>query len=119
MAIRARYVFVASMDVPADKEAEFHHLYEHEHIPALRAVPGVGQASRLERLDFSVLGAAARNFIPMPGVARYSAFYELDGPQVLASDAWAAASNSGRWPGTVRPYAENRRHLLLKLIYPR
>jgi hypothetical protein len=119
MAIRSRYLFVASMDVSSQKETEFHELYENEHIPALTAVPGVGQASRLELQDFSVLGAASRNFIATPKMARYSAFYEIDGPHVLASEAWAEASNSGRWPEAIRPYASNRRHMLFKVIYPR
>ena len=52
-------------------------------------------------------------------MARYCAFYEIDGPHVLASEAWAEASNSGRWPEAIRPYASNRRHMLFKVIYPR
>jgi hypothetical protein len=118
MAIRSPYLFVASMDVPPDKEAEFHALYEEEHIPMLRRVPGVGRASRLELQDFSVLGAAASSFIPTPGHPRFSAFYEIEGPHVLASAEWEAAARSGRWPEAIRPVARNRRHELLKVIYP-
>ena len=41
MAGKAKYLFIASMDVDAEKEALFNEVYDHEHIPALLKVPGV------------------------------------------------------------------------------
>jgi hypothetical protein len=117
MAIRSPYLFIASMDVPMEKEAEFHDLYEHEHIPMLQQVPGVGRVSRLELQDFSVLGPAASSFIATPGHPRFSAFYEIEGPHILASPEWAKAAAGGRWPEAIRPFARNRRHALLKVIH--
>ena len=46
---------------------------------------------------------------------RYSAIYEIDGPQVLVSPAWAKAVEDGRWPGQVRPFTHNRGHALYKV----
>ena len=40
MAAKAKYVFIASMDVDADKEALFNEVYDTEHVPALLKVPG-------------------------------------------------------------------------------
>ena len=41
MAGKAKYLFIASMDVDAHKEALFNEVYDTEHIPALLKVPGV------------------------------------------------------------------------------
>ena len=45
----------------------------------------------------------------------YSALYEIDGPHVLTSPAWAKAVEEGRWPDKVRPFTHNRRHALYKV----
>ena len=42
----------------------------------------------------------------------------LESPEVLTTDAWADAVDSGRWPEQVRPYTRNRKHSLLRLTYP-
>ena len=42
----------------------------------------------------------------------FVAFYEIESPAVLASNAWAAAVERGRWPGEVRAHTRNRRHVL-------
>ena len=46
---------------------------------------------------------------------KYSAIYELESAEVLTSAAWAKAVDAGRWPGEVRPYTRNRRHVLKKV----
>jgi hypothetical protein len=46
----------------------------------------------------------------------YTAIYELESPEVLVSDAWAQAVEAGRWPGEVRPFTSNRRHVLARVI---
>jgi len=44
--------------------------------------------------------------------------YEIENPEVLVSDAWAKAVDQGRWPGQVRPFTKNRRHVLYKKLAP-
>ncbi len=46
---------------------------------------------------------------------RYSALYEIDGPEVLVSPEWSKAVEAGRWPSLVRPHTRNRRHVLYKV----
>ncbi|MBI2527860.1 MAG: hypothetical protein HYV93_17980, partial [Candidatus Rokubacteria bacterium] len=46
----------------------------------------------------------------------YNALYELESPEVLTSEAWAAAVDRGRWPGQVRPHTKNRRHVLYERL---
>jgi len=48
----------------------------------------------------------------------YSATYEIESPEVLTTPAWGAAVDQGRWPGQVRPYTKNRRHVLYQRILP-
>ena len=45
---------------------------------------------------------------------RYSAIYEIESPDVIASPEWATAEEKGRWPTEVRPFTHNRRHRLQK-----
>ena len=46
MPITGNWIFTASMDVDADKEALFNEVYDTEHIPHLSKVPGVVSATR-------------------------------------------------------------------------
>ena len=54
MALKSRYLFVASMDVQPDKEALFNEVYDTEHVPTLLKVPGVHAVSRMEGESFVV-----------------------------------------------------------------
>jgi hypothetical protein len=54
------------MDVAHDHEATFNEVYDKEHVPNLRAVPGVRRASRYKQ--------------PSATEPRYIAAYEVDGP---------------------------------------
>jgi hypothetical protein len=114
MPIKSNYVFVASMDVDADKEALFNEVYDAEHVPNLLKVPGVHAVTRItgEPFAFSIGGEEKRLNHDGP---RYSAIYEIDGPHVLTSADWAKAVEAGRWPGQVRPFTRNRRHALYKV----
>ena len=114
MPIKARYVFVASMDVDAEKEALFNEVYDTEHVPNLLKVPGVHAVSRIQGEPFAFSIAGERKSVAHDG-PRYSAIYEIDGPEVLVSAGWAEAVEAGRWPGEVRPYTRNRRHALYKV----
>jgi len=116
MAQKSKYLFIASMDVDADKEALFNDVYDTEHCPELSKVPGVGPISRFEKQKFTVLIGGEARTIFVESEPRFHAMYELESPEVLTSDAWAEAV--GRWPEQVRPYTRNRRHTLLRLTYP-
>jgi hypothetical protein len=91
-------LYLVRMDVAHDHEGVFNEVYDHEHVPNLRAVPGVWRASRYRQ--------------PSPTEPRYLAAYELDGPGVVDSAAWRAAGEAGRWPEAIRPHTMNR-HLAL------
>jgi hypothetical protein len=45
MAAKARYIFIASMDVQPEKEALFNELYDTEHVPLLLKVRACTQPS--------------------------------------------------------------------------
>jgi hypothetical protein len=87
-------LFLVRMDVAHDHEATFNEVYDREHLPNLRAVPGVRSAARFRQ--------------PSPTEPRYLAAYELDSVAVLESPAWKAAGEAGRWPGEIRPHTMNR-----------
>ncbi|MBM3222508.1 MAG: hypothetical protein FJZ47_01705 [Candidatus Tectomicrobia bacterium] len=114
MPMHAAYLFVASMDVDADKEALFNEVYDTEHVPNLLKVPGVHAVTRMHGEPFAVSIGGATRHIAHAG-PRYSALYEIDGPEVLVSAAWATAVERGRWPSEVRPYTHNRHHALYRL----
>jgi hypothetical protein len=114
MPIITKYLFVASMDVDPEKEALFNEVYDTEHIPNLLKVPGVHAVTRLKGEPFTVSIGGAEQHITHPG-PRYSALYEIEGPYVLVSAAWAEAVERGRWPSQVRPYTRNRRHALYQI----
>jgi hypothetical protein len=114
MPITVKYLFVASMDVDPDKEALFNEVYDTEHIPNLLKVPGVYAVTRIKGEPFAVSIGGAEQQVVHTG-PRYSALYEIEGPQVLVSPAWAQAVELGRWPSQVRPYTRNRQHALYQV----
>jgi hypothetical protein len=114
MPIKAKYLFVASMDVDTDKEALFNEVYDTEHVPLLSKVPGVYAVSRMEGEPFSLSIGGEERKVVYDG-PRYHAMYEIDGPHVLTSREWAEASEKGRWATQVRPFTRNRRHALYRL----
>jgi hypothetical protein len=90
-------LFLSRMDVAHDREALFNEVYDTEHMPTIRAVPGVVRACRYRNL--------------WPWEPRYAASYELTSTAVLQSAQWKGASEVGRWPKEIRPYTMNR-HLV-------
>jgi hypothetical protein len=87
-------LYLVRMDVAHDHEATFNEVYDKEHVPNLRAVPGVRRASRYRQ--------------PSPTEPRYLAAYELDSVAILETAAWKKAGELGRWPTVVRPQTMNR-----------
>ncbi|NWG72825.1 MAG: hypothetical protein HXY23_14635 [Parvularculaceae bacterium] len=113
---RARYLFIASMDVEPGKEALFNEVYDTEHVPLLLKVPGVLSAVRVTTEPLTMMIGGERRTMVAEGEPRYSAIYELESAEVLLSEAWARAAEQGRWPTEVRPYTRNRRHVLKKIL---
>ena len=109
------YLFIASMDVDPDKEALFNEVYDTEHIPLIKKVSGVRSVRRCTSVPLTMIIGGEKKTIVAEGEPKYSAMYELDSAEVLVSEAWAKAVDAGRWPGEVRPYTRNRRHVLKKL----
>ena len=113
---KAKYLFIASMDVEPGKEALFNEVYDTEHVPMLLKVPGVLSVRRAVSVPLTMFIGGEKKTIVAEGEPRYSAYYELESAEVLTSDAWAKAVEAGRWPAQVRPYTRNRRHVLRKLM---
>jgi hypothetical protein len=114
MPIKSRYLFVASMDGDADKEAVFNEVYDTEHVPNLLKVPGVHAVARMEGEPSAMSIGGEEKRVTHDG-PRHSALYEIDGPHVLVSREWAKAVEAGRWPSEVRPFTRNRQHTLYRL----
>ena len=118
MPIQTRYLFSAAMDVEPAKDAIFNEVYDGEHVPLLLKVPGVIAVARFKKQELTMILGGERKTIVVEHEPAYNALYEVESPEVLTSDAWAKAVDQGRWPGQVRPYTKNRRHLLQERITP-
>jgi hypothetical protein len=116
MPLTARYLFSAAMDVAPEKERLFNEVYDQEHVPMLKAVPGVISVARFKTETLTMIIGGQRRTIVIENEPTYNAQYEIESPEVLTSDAWAKAVDQGRWPGEVRPHTRNRRHLLYRRI---
>jgi hypothetical protein len=113
---RAPYLFIAAMDVDADKLDLFNEVYDTEHVPLLQTVPGVVAVTRLVKQPLNLSIGGEVKDVDTADQPTFSAFYWIDSPDVLTSPAWAEAIEQGRWPEQVRPYTKNRRHTLLKVM---
>jgi hypothetical protein len=116
MSVVGKWIFIAAMDVDADKEAVFNEVYDKEHIPTITKVPGVISATRLKLDTLRITMGGETKVIDPQGAPRYAAIYELESPEVLTSPAFAKAVDQGRWPTHVRPYTHNRHHTLHKVV---
>jgi hypothetical protein len=111
MPFKTRYIFVVSMDVDPDKEALFNEVYDTEHVPELLSVTGVFAVSRSKKGSARLaIGGELKEI--GEGEPGYLAFYEIESPDILSSDAWAKDSEAGRWADEVRPYTHNRHHVM-------
>ncbi|MCZ6603637.1 MAG: hypothetical protein O7C63_02810 [Alphaproteobacteria bacterium] len=116
MPATAKYLFFASMDVDPDKEDLFNEVYDREHVPNILQVPGVLSVDRLTVEPLTIRLGGEEKSVPYDNVPKHTAIYEIESPEVLVSDAWAAAVEAGRWPTEVRPYTRNRQHVLRKVL---
>jgi len=110
-----KYLFIVSMDVAPEKEALFNEIYE-EHIRFIKAVPGVGNVTRWKTEPAAFVIAGERKPLEGTGMARYTAHYELDSPDILVSKEWGVASEQGRWAAEIRPHTFNRSHVVRKAV---
>ena len=118
MPFQTRYIFSAAMDVEPDKDALFHEVYDREHVPLLLKVPGVVAVARFKKQAVTLIVGGERKTIVVENEPTYNALYEIESPEVLVSEAWAKAVDQGRWPGQVRPFTKNRRHVLYEMLIP-
>lgn len=111
------WILSVQMDVDPSQEALFHEVYETEHIPALMDVPGVRSVRRVRRDEqlLIALGGETR-VLSFPGEPKFTAFYEIDSPEVVLGPGWAKAVDAGRWSSMVRPFTSNRRHTIHSTI---
>ena len=116
MPIQTKYIFSAAMDVEPEKEALFNEVYDKEHVPLLLKVPGVVSVARFKKQEVTLLIGGERKTVVFEEEPAYNAIYEIESPEVLVSDAWGKAVDQGRWPGQVRPYTKNRKHILYRRI---
>ena len=116
MATVGRYLLLVSMDVDAEKEALFNEVYDKENIPALLKVPGVVSVRRAKTTNLEMnIGGQTLQMDPKDE-PKYTAIYEITDPKVLTSAAWDTAVEQGRWGTEVRPFTNNRRHILKALL---
>ena len=117
MPFDSKYVFVAAMDVDPEKEDLFNEIYDSEHIPNLLTVDGVVSVNRSKRVPANLI---IRGETVAVGADEplYIAYYELENPDVINSDAWAAAVDKGRWTDEVRPYTHNKRLAMHEVTAP-
>jgi hypothetical protein len=106
------------MDVEPAQESLFNEVYDQEHVPKLKEVPGLISAARFKRVELTMIVGGERTQISLQHEPMYNAIYEIENPEVLVSDAWAKAVEWGRRPKEVRPHTRNRRHVLYRRLLP-
>src|SRR5215475_1329179 len=80
----------------------------------LKQVPGVRAVTRMQGEPFThQVGGEA--IAKKHEAARYTAIYEIDGPDVLMSSEWRVQGEKGRWSKEVRPFTKNRSHAVYKV----
>jgi hypothetical protein len=111
-----KFLFVVQMSVDPKYDREVRFAYE-DHVRSLVDVPGVLGAIR----TVTIPGAKARLAgstvgLPSGETADYVTFYELESPEILMSDAWSAAVDTGRWATDARRLTKDRRHQVVRVV---
>ena len=81
MPVTARWIFTAAMDVETDKEALFNEVYDTEHVPYIRQVPGVISAKRFKLDTLRVTIGGETKTVDNAGKPRYICMVELESPR--------------------------------------
>ena len=97
-------MFMVMVDVPADKEEEFNHWYNEEHLAELLVVPGVLSAARYEAIRSG---------------PKHLAFYELENADVVRSEAFTSRPTT-EWGKRIGPrvIGTNFSNNVYEMIYP-
>jgi hypothetical protein len=97
-------MFMVMVDVPAEKEEEFNHWYNEEHLAELLAVPGVLNAARYEAIRSG---------------PKHLAFYELENADVVRSEAFTSRPTT-EWGKRIGPrvIGTNFSNNVYEMIYP-
>ena len=95
---KAGGLLLNAMNIAPEFEAEFNEWYDKEHIPALRAVPGV---------------LSARRFRGTSGNRKYVALYHLATPEVQESAEWKKARESD-WTSRLQPHFRDHLRLVCR-----
>jgi hypothetical protein len=97
-------MFMVMVDVPADKEEDFNHWYNEEHLAELLAVPGVLSAARYEAIRSG---------------PKHLAFYELENADVVRSEAFTSRPTT-EWGKRIGPrvIGTNFSNNVYEMIYP-
>ena len=111
-----QYVFTAAMTIGPERDGLLNEVYDTEHVPSLIKVPGLISVARFRREPLTMSIGGELKTIDFPDEPRYTALYEVEGPDVMSTPAWGKAVEEGRWPAQVRPYTKNRKHTLWRKV---
>lgn len=101
-----KYIFFILLNIPAEHEADFNHVYDNDHLVHMLTTPGVRDCIRY-KLQWS----------DNPDMIRYLGIYHIDDPALPRSDAWKKQSTFGRWPKDIRDKVTARRNGAYRQIF--
>jgi hypothetical protein len=92
----SRGLLLFTTDIDPAMESEFHRWYEEEHVPERMAVPGF---------------LTARRFRAIEGGPKFMAVYDLESPEVLASEPYLRlmGANKSAWTRRMESMFRNGR----------
>jgi len=112
----SKFYLIASMDIELEKEELFNEVYDKEHIPSILKVPGVISVQRLKSQPMKMNFGGKLQEMDVSGEPTYTAIYQIERPEVLATPEWGKAVEAGRWPTEVRPFTSNRQFALRRTM---
>jgi hypothetical protein len=97
---RPRTLLVVLSDIRPELEPDFARWYDQEHLPQRLAVPGFIRAARYEAGPVVYSGGLT---MPEAAPPRHLAAYEMEGPEVLESEAYRhLIANPSEWTRRIR-----------------
>jgi len=96
------YLLVDRMDVQHDKEELFNEVYDSEHVPELKRVPGVLNVGRY--------------WTALRSEPKYLVMCTTNSPNIQKTAEWKKYIESSRWLKEVQPYTMNRYHAIYAWI---
>src|SRR3546814_328538 len=98
-------LFIILMDIPAEFEDRFNHIYDTDHLTHMMHVPGNIRCDRY-RLDWS----------DVPGMLKYLAVYEIADPELPRNAEWQKHGKLGAWASEMRDRVTTRRNGVFRQI---